>query len=76
MQSADWVSAEFACASYRQLKLASLGQVPGTCSHECAATSGADLCCADLHATITLFAFVKLTSIVTRMLMRTTSLHF
>jgi len=27
MQSADWVSAEFACASYRQLKLASLGQV-------------------------------------------------
>jgi len=49
---------------------------PGTCSHECAATSGADLCCADLHATITLFAFVKLTSIVTRMLMRTTSLHF
>jgi len=30
MQSADWVSAEFACASYRQLKLASLGQVLDT----------------------------------------------
>jgi hypothetical protein len=26
MQSADWVSAEFACASYRQLKLMILGQ--------------------------------------------------